>query len=84
MYAGCGSISSRAPGVNSNPPRFAHFLVVPTTSAPATLAWSVARATSVTIAGVGTFNSPTNSPTGTVDVRRPVEQLQPDGHRDVA
>ena len=33
-----------------------------------TLAWSVARATSVTVAGVGTWTSPTNSPTGAVDV----------------
>ncbi len=70
MYgAGCaGGIAARAPGVNSNPPRFARFVVVPATGTSTTLAWSVARATSVTIAGVGTYTSPNNSPTGTVDL----------------
>ena len=65
---GCSTIATRASGTNSNPPRFAHFLAVPSTGTSTTLVWSVARATSVTIAGVGTYTSPTNSPTGTVDV----------------
>ena len=56
---------SNTSGNNSNLPRFAHFLAVPASGTSATLAWSVARATSVTIAGVGTFN---NQPTGSVDV----------------
>ncbi len=70
MYGvGCGmAIASRAPGVNSNPPRFAHFLAVPATGTSTTLAWSVGRATSVTISGIGTYTSPNNSPTGTVDL----------------
>ena len=63
--SGCGSIASRAPGMSSGNPRFAHFLAVPAAGTSATLAWSVARATSVTIAGVGTFN---NVRTGTTDV----------------
>jgi hypothetical protein len=51
-------------GNNSNLPRFAHFLATPASGTSTTLAWSVARATTVTIAGVGTFNVST----GTVDV----------------
>jgi hypothetical protein len=54
--SGCASIASRAPGMSSGTPRFAHFLAVPAAGTSATLAWSVARATNVTIAGVGTFN----------------------------
>jgi VCBS repeat protein/parallel beta helix pectate lyase-like protein len=69
-FSGCGNVPypGRATGNNSNPPSFAQFLAVPTAGTSSTLAWSVARATSVTIPGVGTWNSPTNSPTGTVDV----------------
>jgi hypothetical protein len=59
------SPSGRASGNNSNVPRFAHFLAAPAAGTRFTLAWSVARATSVTISGVGTFN---NTPTGAVDV----------------
>ena len=66
---GCQSLSSRMPGTDtSSKPRFAHFLAVPRSGGSLTLAWSVARATSVTIAGVGSWTSPNNSPTGTVDV----------------
>ena len=64
---GCATLASRAPS-NSNLPRFAHFVAVPASGTSFTLAWSVARATSVTVNGVGTFNSPNNSPTGTADV----------------
>jgi predicted outer membrane repeat protein len=46
---------------NSNPPRFVHFLAAPNAGTRFRLAWSAARATSVTIAGVGTFNSATGS-----------------------
>jgi FG-GAP-like repeat len=63
--SGCASIASRAPGMSSGNPRFAHFLAVPASGTSVTLAWSVARATSVTISGVGTFN---NVRTGTADV----------------
>ncbi len=68
-FVGCASLASRAPGTDStSKPRFAKFLAVPSNGVTTTLAWSVARASSVTIAGVGTWNSPNNSPTGTVDV----------------
>ena len=68
-FSGCPTLASRAPGTDStSKPRFAKFLAVPSAGTTTTLAWSVARATSVTIAGVGTWNSPNNSPTGTVDV----------------
>ena len=68
-FFGCASLASRAPGTDStSKPRFAKFLAVPSDGVTTTLAWSVARASSVTIAGVGTWNSPNNSPTGTVDV----------------
>ena len=60
-------LSSRQSGTNSNVPRFETFLAVPRAGISMTLAWSVARATSVTIAGVGTYTAP-NSPTGTVDL----------------
>jgi predicted outer membrane repeat protein len=52
-------------GNNSNVPRFAHFLAVPAAGASTTLVWSVARASSITIPGVGVFN---NTPTGSTDV----------------
>jgi hypothetical protein len=52
-------------GNTSGLPRFVHFLAVPRAGTTVTLAWSVARATSVTITGVGTFNG---VPTGSVDV----------------
>ena len=72
QFSGCftsqATSGGRVTGTNSNPPRFAHFLAVPSTGTSTTLAWSVGRATSVTIAGVGTFNTPTNSPTGTTNV----------------
>jgi hypothetical protein len=58
------SLSPRASGNNSNVPRFAQFLAAPSVGTPATLAWSVARATTVTIAGVGSFSQST----GTTDV----------------
>ena len=57
----------RITGETTANPRFAIFMAVPGSGISTTLAWSVARATGVTIAGVGTFNSP-DSPTGTVDV----------------
>ncbi len=63
-FSGCSTLASRAPGLSSGIPRFAHFLVVPAAGTSATLAWSVARATSVTVAGVGTFNGRS----GTADV----------------
>lgn len=59
-----GQPSGRASGNNANVPRFAHFLASPGAGTSFTLAWSVARATSVTISGVGTFNTAT----GTADV----------------
>jgi predicted outer membrane repeat protein len=68
-FSGCSTLASRAPGTDStSAPRFAKFLAVPSAGTTTTLAWSVARATSVTIDGVGTWNSPNNSPTGTADV----------------
>lgn len=68
-FSGCGTLASRAPGTDStSDPRFATFLAVPSTGTSMTLAWSVARATSVTVSGIGTWNSPNNSPTGSVDV----------------
>ena len=51
-------------GNNSNLPRFAHFLATPRFGTSFTLAWSAARATSVTISGVGT----SGAATGTADV----------------
>jgi hypothetical protein len=54
-------------GNDSNLPRFVHFLAAPAAGASFTLAWSAARATSVTIGGVNTFNIAT----GTVDVAPP-------------
>jgi parallel beta-helix repeat protein len=70
-FSGCGGLvgSTRVTGTTTSPVRFAQFLAVPSTGTSSTLAWSVARATSVTIAGgVGTWSSPNNSPTGTADV----------------
>jgi predicted outer membrane repeat protein len=68
-FSGCSTLAARAPGTDStSKPRFAKFLAVPSAGTATTLAWSVARASSVTIAGVGTWNSPNNSPTGTVDL----------------
>ena len=53
---GCPSLPSRMPGTDSSSkPRFVTFLVVPRSGIAPTLAWSAARATSVTIAGVATF-----------------------------
>ena len=73
-FSGCQTISSRAPGLSSGVPRFAHFLAVPAAGTSATLAWSVARATGVTIAGVGTFTART----GTADVTPSgVDRLHP-------
>ncbi len=64
-FFGCASLQSRAPNTDStSKPRFAKLLAVPSTGTSLTLAWSVARATSVTISGVGTFGMAT----GTVDV----------------
>jgi hypothetical protein len=54
----------RASGNNANVPRFAQFLAVPGAGTSATLVWSVARATGVTIAGVIS----SNQMTGSVDV----------------
>ena len=59
---------ARETGMLAGPARFQKFLAAPSAGTTMTLAWSVARATSVTVAGVGNWNSPTNSPTGTVDV----------------
>jgi hypothetical protein len=67
---GCSSIASRVSGTDTtSAPRFAQFLVVPADAAgtPSTLAWSVARAMSVTITGVGGPFSGLPA-TGTVDV----------------
>jgi hypothetical protein len=58
-----GHPSGKASGNNANAPTFARFLAVPRVG-PSTLAWSVGRATSVTISGVGTFSQATR----TVDV----------------
>jgi hypothetical protein len=68
QFSGCVPPGSRQTGTNMNDPRFNEFLAAPASGTAMTLAWSVARATSVTVAGVGTWNSPNNSPTGTVDV----------------
>src|SRR5262249_43937838 len=51
-------------GNNSNAPRFAHFLSAPRFGTQFALAWSIGRATSVTISGVGSFNTAV----GAVDV----------------
>ena len=48
-------------GNDSNVPRFAHFLAAPAAGTRARLAWSVGRATSVSIGGVGTFTGATGS-----------------------
>ena len=48
-------------GTDSNVPRFAHFLAAPGAGPRTRLAWSVGRATSVTVSGVGTFNTATGS-----------------------
>jgi FG-GAP-like repeat len=58
------SVGGRASGNNSNVPQFAHFLAVPGAGTSSTLVWSVARATSVTIAGLPA----SNQSTGSVDV----------------
>jgi hypothetical protein len=50
-------------GNNSNPPAFASFAATPHQT-PSVLAWTVARATSITISGVGGVAAPT----GTADV----------------
>jgi parallel beta helix pectate lyase-like protein/VCBS repeat protein len=68
QFAGCTPAGGRQTGTNANVPRFSTFMVAPGAGTSLTLAWSVARATSVTVAGVGTWNSPNNSPTGTVDI----------------
>ena len=60
---GC-ALGGRASGNNSNVPHFAHFLAVPGAGTASTLVWSVARATSVTIAGLPA----SNQATGSVDV----------------
>ena len=65
MFSGCPTIATRTSGNNSNTPSFAQFLAVPTAGTTSILVWSVARATSVTIAGVGTFSG---LPTGSTDV----------------
>lgn len=62
-FSGCTPSGSRLSNNNSNPPRFAHFLASPASGISASLAWSVARATSVTISGT-TFTQST----GTMDV----------------
>ena len=56
--------SGLASGNTSDVPRFVHFLAAPAAGAASTLAWSVARATSVTISG---FPS-SAAKTGTLDV----------------
>jgi hypothetical protein len=66
-FFGC-TVGSRESGTDStSAPRFEHFLAAPGAGVSSALAWSVARATSVTVAGV-TWTSPNNSPTGSVDV----------------
>jgi len=67
LFAGCQP-GGRATGTNSAAPRFQIFLATPGAGTSTTLAWSVGRATSVTVSGIDTWNSPDNSPTGTVDV----------------
>ena len=68
LFSQWGGSGGRATGTNLvGPPRFEQFLAVPTTGTTTTLAWSVARAITVTISGVGTLGSPL-SPTGTWDV----------------
>jgi hypothetical protein len=67
-FFGC-AVGSRESGTDStHAPRFQHFLAAPGAGVSSALAWSVARAASVTVAGVGTWSSPNNSPTGSVDV----------------
>jgi len=66
-FTGCNP-GGRATGTDAGPPRFEHFLAAPRSGASTELAWSVARATSVTVAGVGTWNAPNNAPTGSVDL----------------
>ena len=67
-FSGCAP-GGRATGTDSvGPPRFNHFLATPRAGTTTTLAWSVARATSVSVAGVGGWTSPTNAPTGSVDI----------------
>ncbi len=63
QFSGC-TVGGRASGNNSNVPQFAHFLAVPGAGTSSTLVWSVARATSVTIAGLPA----SNQATGSVDV----------------
>ena len=64
-FSGCSTLASRAPGIDTaTKPRFAKFLAVPTNGTSTTLVWSVARATGVTISGVGNFSVST----GSVDV----------------
>jgi len=53
--------SGRASGNNSNTPRFVHYLAAPSSGVRFRLAWSVGRATSVTIGGVGTFTGTTGT-----------------------
>jgi hypothetical protein len=64
QFSGCNP-GARASGNSLAVPRFAQFLAVPSAGTSSTLVWSVARATTVTIPSVGTFNG---TPTGTVDV----------------
>jgi hypothetical protein len=59
--------SATASGNNSNVPRFVHFMAAPGQGLRFRLAWSVGRATTVTISGVNTFNGTT----GTVQVTPP-------------
>jgi hypothetical protein len=70
LFYGCGggTMGGRATGTTSPVPRFVQFLAVPAAGTSTTLVWTVDRATSVTISGVGTWTSPINSPTGTADV----------------
>ena len=55
---------SNTSGNNSNLPRFAHVLSAPQFGTRFTLAWTFGRATSVTVAGVGSFSGPS----GGIDV----------------
>jgi hypothetical protein len=74
FFTGCGgapitdiatfNAKNTASGNNSNVPRFVHFMAAPANGLRFRLAWSVGRATAVTIGGVGTFNGTT----GTVEV----------------
>jgi hypothetical protein len=50
----------RSDGNNSDPPVFASFTATPALS-PSVLAWTVARATTVSISGVGQVSAPTGS-----------------------